>query len=159
MDTRSEPSQLPSSSQSKLGRLPDCEGLLRRFGNCRSVNEVPYFSTADESTKYFDGLNLQGDAYRIDSPISPEEEEIEDEEGNEQSLEDELICKHDADIVQWVNFFKRMPPSKQMDALSELVDECSLTHVRHLQSVIEPFFQKDFIRDLPKEVELLTSAF
>lgn len=40
----------------------------------------------------------------------------------------------------------------QMDALTNLVGECSLNHIRHLRSVIEPFFQKDFIKELPKEV-------
>lgn len=49
---------------------------------------------------------MDGDVYRIDSPISPEEKEIEDEEEDQQSMEDECIRKHDADVVQWVNVFK-----------------------------------------------------
>uniref|UniRef100_A0A9J2PI77 F-box domain-containing protein n=1 Tax=Ascaris lumbricoides TaxID=6252 RepID=A0A9J2PI77_ASCLU len=172
--TRSEPSESPSSSKSWLTKLPQCDGF-RRFGTCKSVSEVPYFSAHDGSAKYLRDLHMDGDVYRIDSPISPEEKEIEDEEEDQQSMEDECIRKHDADVVQWVNVFKaivrakiyvmflriaqRMPACKQMDALSELVDECSLTHVRHLQSVIEPFFQKDFIHDLPKEIALHVMGF
>lgn len=45
-----------------------------------------------------------------------------------------------------------LPLSDQMNALTDLVGECSLDHIRHLRSVIEPFFQKDFIKELPKEV-------
>lgn len=40
----------------------------------------------------------------------------------------------------------------QLDALAYLVGSCSLSQVRHLQTTIEPYFQKDFIRLLPKEV-------
>ncbi len=42
--------------------------------------------------------------------------------------------------------------SRQLDALAYLVASCSLQHVRHLQTTISPYFQKDFIRMLPKEV-------
>lgn len=45
-----------------------------------------------------------------------------------------------------------MPPALQLDALSKLLGECSLAHIRHLQEAIEPLFQRDFIRDLPAEV-------
>ncbi|KHN75573.1 hypothetical protein Tcan_07622 [Toxocara canis] len=66
MDTRSEPSKSLSFSQARLSRPPQYEGLLRQFGNYRSANGVPYSSTAHESTKSFDDLNLQRDACHID---------------------------------------------------------------------------------------------
>lgn len=45
-----------------------------------------------------------------------------------------------------------MPTRVQADALSELVDVCTPSHVKHLQIIIAPHFQKDFIHILPREV-------
>ncbi|VDK51074.1 unnamed protein product [Anisakis simplex] len=174
-----------NNSQNQIKPLPECEGLLRRLNNANcgsSIGNVDYLPhmvdngcSGDEYT-HIDSNDKE--TYRIDSPISPEEDEaIEDERAREKNFEvvsrqegvidDEQlvddtgdgICRYDEDVIKWVDIFKRMPQSKQMEALTELVDECSLSHVRHLQSVIEPFFQKDFIRDLPKEIALHVMSF
>ena len=41
-------------------------------------------------------------------------------------------------------------------ALDEVVSLCEPTQVRHVMSVIEPQFQRDFIYFLPKEVGRLS---
>lgn len=89
-----------------IGTEMSATGWLTVWVRYRSVSEVPYFSAHDGSAKYLRDLHMDGDVYRIDSPISPEEKEIEDEEEDQQSMEDECIRKHDADVVQWVNVFK-----------------------------------------------------
>ncbi|VDN16998.1 unnamed protein product [Gongylonema pulchrum] len=52
-----------------------------------------------------------------------------------------------------------MSRSEQAVALTYLVDECSLEHIRCLRSMIEPFFQKDFIGELPNEIALHVMSF
>lgn len=37
-------------------------------------------------------------------------------------------------------------------AIDELIEKCDPSQVRHIMSVIEPQFQRDFISLLPKEV-------
>jgi hypothetical protein len=44
------------------------------------------------------------------------------------------------------------PVVERLAALSHLVEACDLAEVRHLLSVAEPQFQRDFISLLPKEV-------
>jgi hypothetical protein len=48
--------------------------------------------------------------------------------------------------------FKKLPQSVQNDALADLITMCTYSQIRHLQFVIAPYFQKDFINLLPKEV-------
>lgn len=47
---------------------------------------------------------------------------------------------------------KKLPMTVQTDALTELITKCTHTQIHHLHSVITPYFQKDFINLLPKEV-------
>ncbi|VDN03262.1 unnamed protein product [Thelazia callipaeda] len=55
--------------------------------------------------------------------------------------------------------FQLLCAVEQIDALSTLVNECSLDQIKHLRSLIEPFFKKDFIRELPKEIALYIMSF
>ncbi|KAH7730687.1 F-box domain-containing protein [Aphelenchoides avenae] len=59
-----------------------------------------------------------------------------------------------AAINDWLNEFKAMSMNTQLDALNSLVAICLPPHVRHLQKVVEPYFHKDFITLLPKELSL-----
>lgn len=60
--------------------------------------------------------------------------------------------------AQWLSSFHSLPPTQRMRALTSLVQNCSLAEIRHLQKVIEPHLQKDFIAALPKELALIVLA-
>jgi hypothetical protein len=49
-------------------------------------------------------------------------------------------------------FLQNFTPCERIDALTLLVSSISIGDVRHLSETIEPYFKKDFIRMLPKEV-------
>ncbi|VDN54774.1 unnamed protein product [Dracunculus medinensis] len=141
------------SSPSKKGqyKLPDCERLLRqddmrRQGHLLSgLNFLRSISPKEVAEYNLDTGEVT--QFRIDSPLS---QNGEDDDFNH--TDDDLTTKED--LMKWIDQFKIMSASMQLKALSLLVDECSLPHIKHLNSIIEPFFQKDFIRDLPSEVAL-----
>ena len=49
-------------------------------------------------------------------------------------------------------FVQNWSHAERLMALDEVVSLCEPTQVRHVMSVIEPQFQRDFIYLLPKEV-------
>ncbi|KAK0410128.1 hypothetical protein QR680_004962 [Steinernema hermaphroditum] len=55
---------------------------------------------------------------------------------------------------KWIDDFKMMSDSVQIEALSGLIEACSMKQVRHIQTKIQPYFQKDFISLLPRETAL-----
>uniref|UniRef100_A0A1I7ZAG2 F-box domain-containing protein n=2 Tax=Steinernema glaseri TaxID=37863 RepID=A0A1I7ZAG2_9BILA len=59
-----------------------------------------------------------------------------------------------ASTSKWIDDFRMMPDSVQIEALSGLIEACSMKHVRHIQGKIQPYFQKDFISLLPRETAL-----
>lgn len=146
-------------------RLPDCERLLRSL-----KSSSPNLSSSPNNIYCcHDASNKSEGCHRCESntepsssktsaiswPISPEED-IDEEE---YIGDDEEVYAFNDSVAEWVNQFKNMSTAVQLDALSTLLDECSLAHIRHLQAVIEPFFQRDFIRDLPKEIALHVMSF
>lgn len=52
--------------------------------------------------------------------------------------------------------FQMWSNAERLMALDQLIDLCEPTQVRHMMSVIEPQFQRDFISLLPKEVTFIT---
>nr|CTP81455.1 BMA-SEL-10 [Brugia malayi] len=139
----------------QVTKLAQCESLLQKCSACEQIR--PY-------TDYRDNPDLNG--YCLDSPESPgdgdndEEDEIENHEQKE-DLEKSVEPEHqiNENVLTWIKQFKMLSSLNQMDALTDLVSECSLDHIRHLRSVIEPFFQKDFIKELPKEIALHVMCF
>lgn len=57
-------------------------------------------------------------------------------------------------VQSWLSVFSKLPMTVQTDALTELITKCTHTQIHHLHSVITPYFQKDFINLLPKEISL-----
>uniref|UniRef100_A0A914HKE5 F-box domain-containing protein n=1 Tax=Globodera rostochiensis TaxID=31243 RepID=A0A914HKE5_GLORO len=57
-------------------------------------------------------------------------------------------------IDDWLSMFENMPESLQIDALNALIPHCTQNQIKHLQSVIEPYLQIDFLSFLPKELSL-----
>lgn len=57
-------------------------------------------------------------------------------------------------IGGWINTFQEFEGGERVKALTCLIDQCSISEIRHLRKTIEPYFQKDFIRCLPKELAL-----
>lgn len=51
-----------------------------------------------------------------------------------------------------------MSKFEQMSALESLVGACKPIQLRHLQSIVEPLLQKDFITLLPREVCLASTS-
>ena len=47
-----------------------------------------------------------------------------------------------------------MPEQLQLEALTSLIPVCKRPQIRHLHTIIAPYFQVDFLRHLPKEVLL-----
>ena len=74
----------------------------------------------------------------------------EEAERDEDSLE-----SMDPESSDWLSSFHSFSGSERIRALSCLVQRCSLAEIRHLQKVIEPHLQKDFIAALPKELSLM----
>ncbi|VBB28166.1 unnamed protein product [Acanthocheilonema viteae] len=141
----------------RITKLAQCECLLRKYDRCEQIGTY---------SAYDDNPNLTG--YHLDSPESPkvrdkdEEEETKNQEKQkEEDLEKSIEFEHqiNENVSVWIKQFKTFSARDQMDALTDLVGECSLDHIRHLRSVIEPFFQKDFIKELPKEIALHVMCF
>jgi hypothetical protein len=57
-----------------------------------------------------------------------------------------------AAIVSWLDTFSRWSHADKIVAIDQLIGACHPTQVRHMMTVIEPQFQRDFISLLPKEV-------
>ncbi|VDD86969.1 unnamed protein product [Enterobius vermicularis] len=142
METEADHSDSVQPSHSNDGslrnKLPDCERLLLSLksssNSCPSNGLYGLYSCHNALSK-FEGRHRCDYAKELKTPKNPN------------------------DITTWVNQFKRMPPALQLDALSKLLGECSLAHIRHLQEAIEPLFQRDFIRDLPAEIALHVMSF
>lgn len=52
-----------------------------------------------------------------------------------------------------------MAPQEQLDVFTRMIEESSMNNIRHLRSVIEPHFQRDFLSCLPVEVHLSDQVF
>ncbi|KAL3083047.1 hypothetical protein niasHS_010849 [Heterodera schachtii] len=57
-------------------------------------------------------------------------------------------------INDWLAIFQNMPEILQIEALDALVPHCTQKQIKHLQTIIEPYFQIDFLSFLPKELSL-----
>ncbi|XP_072022500.1 F-box/WD repeat-containing protein 7-like [Amphiura filiformis] len=64
-----------------------------------------------------------------------------------------------ANLNEWLKTFQNWGPAEKRVALDELIDRCEPTQVRHVMSVIEPQFQRDFISLLPRELALYVLSF
>uniref|UniRef100_A0A915PRX7 F-box domain-containing protein n=1 Tax=Setaria digitata TaxID=48799 RepID=A0A915PRX7_9BILA len=154
--SRSEPSH-SSIIPLRVTKLAQCESLLRKYNVCEPIGFYDDYRN-----------NTNSIGYHFDSPESPAADDSNEGEGMkndgevksvdiEKSLEVEREVNES--VVVWIRQFRMLSLSDQMDALTDLVDECSLDHIRHLRSIIEPFFQKDFIKELPKEIALHVMCF
>ncbi|KAM3717520.1 F-box/WD repeat-containing protein [Dirofilaria immitis] len=141
----------------RITKLAECESLLQKYNACEQMGTY---------NDYRDNPNLTG--YHLDSPESPsadDNDEAEKEQKQSEQREEDVEKSQEAEhqinenVFTWIKQFKMLSSSDQMDALTDLIDECSLDHIRHLRSVIEPFFQKDFIKELPKEIALHVMCF
>lgn len=61
-----------------------------------------------------------------------------------------------ADVVNWLSFFLAMSSDDRSRATEALIRTCSTNtlQLNHIKNQIEPYFQRDFIRDLPRELAL-----
>ncbi|KHJ46999.1 hypothetical protein D918_02544 [Trichuris suis] len=66
--------------------------------------------------------------------------------------EEEALTFANEKLDQWIDEFQRWTNSDKIRALGRLVKNCSLIQLRELHKTIEPYFQRDFISHLPKEV-------
>lgn len=55
---------------------------------------------------------------------------------------------------EWLKRFQLWNASEKIEVLERLIGVCHSSEVRHMMSVIEPYFQRDFISLLPEEVSL-----
>uniref|UniRef100_T1IP46 F-box domain-containing protein n=1 Tax=Strigamia maritima TaxID=126957 RepID=T1IP46_STRMM len=63
------------------------------------------------------------------------------------------------DLGQWLTMFQTWSHEDRLMAIDHLIDTCEPTQVRHMMSIIEPQFQRDFISLLPKELALYVLSF
>ncbi|CAG9761201.1 unnamed protein product [Ceutorhynchus assimilis] len=63
------------------------------------------------------------------------------------------------EMSNWLAQFSKWSNAERIMALTELIDRCEPTQVRHMMQVIEPQFQRDFISLLPKELALKVLSF
>jgi F-box/WD-40 domain protein 7 len=61
-----------------------------------------------------------------------------------------------ADVVNWLSVFLAMSNDDRSRATEALIRTCSTNtlQLNHIKNQIEPYFQRDFIRDLPRELAL-----
>lgn len=57
-----------------------------------------------------------------------------------------------ATIRNWLLQFLGFSASEKRSALAQLVSLCDIGHIKQLRTAIEPYFQRDFMYLLPKEV-------
>lgn len=63
------------------------------------------------------------------------------------------------EMLDWVESFSRWSHAQRLLAIDQLIGRCEPVQVRHMMSVIEPQFQRDFISLLPKELALYVLSF
>ncbi|GAB6033258.1 hypothetical protein CHUAL_012859 [Chamberlinius hualienensis] len=63
------------------------------------------------------------------------------------------------ELQTWIDIFERWGNAERLMAIDRLINMCEPTQVRHMMSVIEPQFQRDFISLLPKELALYVLSF
>ena len=61
-----------------------------------------------------------------------------------------------ADVVKWLSVFQSMSNDERSRATEALIRTCSTNtlQLNQIKNQIEPYFQRDFIRDLPRELAL-----
>ncbi|XP_038055611.1 F-box/WD repeat-containing protein 7-like [Patiria miniata] len=64
-----------------------------------------------------------------------------------------------SNLNEWLKTFQNWNVPEQRLALDELINHCEPTLVRHVMSIIEPQFQRDFISLLPRELALYVLSF
>ncbi|XP_065646432.1 F-box/WD repeat-containing protein 7 [Hydra vulgaris] len=62
-------------------------------------------------------------------------------------------------MPQWLNQFKSWGREERLYVINELIGMCDMSIVRHMMAKIEPYFQRDFISLLPKELALYVLSF
>ncbi|XP_014664118.1 PREDICTED: F-box/WD repeat-containing protein 7-like [Priapulus caudatus] len=63
------------------------------------------------------------------------------------------------EMADWLKVFQTWSNAERLLALDQLIELCEPTQVRHIMTVIEPQFQRDFISLLPKELALYVLSF
>lgn len=64
-----------------------------------------------------------------------------------------------SNLAVWLKMFQSWNQSEKTRALDELIERCEPSQVRHIMSIIEPQFQRDFISLLPRELALYVLSF
>lgn len=64
------------------------------------------------------------------------------------------VCQQNPYLANWLTTYENMPEDFQNEALTLLVTRCKRPQIRHLHTVIKPYFQVDFLQHLPKELSL-----
>ncbi|KAK2712319.1 hypothetical protein QYM36_011117 [Artemia franciscana] len=126
-----------------------CRGTKRRieYGCQSALCEKKLCSTAKKSAS--SRKEIQDHLGRIQPPPSAH------------ALHDRIPTKKHPppELDGWLTVFQRWTNAERLMALDRLIDGCEATQVRHLMSVIEPQFQRDFISLLPKELALYVLSF
>jgi len=63
------------------------------------------------------------------------------------------------EILNWIAAFSAWTHPNKLLALERLIETCEPQQVRHMEQVIKPLFQRDFILLLPKELALYVLSF
>ena len=53
--------------------------------------------------------------------------------------------------------FYNWPNLNKISALSQLIEKCEYTQIKHVHNLIEPKLKRDYITELPREVSLSIS--
>uniref|UniRef100_A0A914VXT5 F-box domain-containing protein n=1 Tax=Plectus sambesii TaxID=2011161 RepID=A0A914VXT5_9BILA len=141
MDPSSASEQQPQSPNAAMYKIKMCKRKSCSDESSTSGGLKKLALSAD--TEVTDMLPL--------SPSSSKADDIEDED-DEGVNEEDVDVALPPEVAQWVELFKEMSGARRLEALSALVMVCSLPQIRHLKSTIAPYFQKDFISELPKEI-------
>nr|XP_054755417.1 F-box/WD repeat-containing protein 7-like [Lytechinus pictus] len=64
-----------------------------------------------------------------------------------------------SNLATWLKMFQGWNQSEKKRALDDLIERCEPSQVRHIMSIIEPQFQRDFISLLPRELALYVLSF
>ncbi|KAL8568850.1 hypothetical protein ACOMHN_053848 [Nucella lapillus] len=75
-------------------------------------------------------------------------------------LQDRIACLNKSspqlhskpDLQKWLDTFKLWGNAERMMALDDLINHCAVPEVRHMMHILQPYFQRDFISLLPREI-------
>ena len=93
----------------------------------------------------------------IDEPQKPEE--VIDLQQQPQPPQPQQQQQPSQEMLEWLERFGRWSQPDKLQAIDRLISACQPLQVRHMMSVIEPQFQRDFISLFPKELALYVLGF